>query len=261
MRNFLKINSAAASDATAVRQSSVDEPPISIVNRALSFRYDQTRVVEVNQDELVRRRVFTGSTCDSPTTVYKLLRTQLLQKMREFGFKTLGVTSVSPGEGKTLTAVNLAAAMSLDENHTVLLVDLDLRRPSVASLLGFNPEFGIVDFLKDNVPLNRLLVHPCIGRLVVLPGRGSIEGTSEVLASSKMGNLVDDFKGRYTNRIVLFDLPSLSEGDDVFAFLPHVDGLLLVIEEGKVKRAHFEELVSLLPQEKILGTVVNKSGR
>lgn len=264
MRNFLKLDSDTALAATAGRHNRADEHedgPISIVNRALAFRYDQTRVVQVEHKALRNRRVLTGVSNDPATTAYKIMRTQLLQKMKERGYKTLGITSVSPGEGKTLTAVNLAAAMSLDENHTVLLVDLDLRKPGVADLLGFEPEFGMADFLKDNVPLSRLFVHPCVGRLVVLPGRGSIEGASEILASSKVGNLVEEFKDRYSNRIVLFDLPSLSEGDDLLAFLPYIEGLLLVIEEGKVKRSQFEELVSMLPPEKVLGTVVNKGGR
>lgn len=264
MRNFLKMNPAGAPAATAVRPSRTAEPddaPTSVVNRALAFRYDETRVVEVDQKALRKRRVLNGTSNDPATTAYKLLRTQLLQKMKERGYKTLGITSVAPGEGKTLTAVNLAAAMSLDENHTVLLVDMDLRKPGVAPLLGFEPEFGMADFLKDNVPLSRLFVHPCVGRLVVLPGRGTIDGASEVLASSKVGHLVDEFKDRYVNRVVLFDLPSLSEGDDVLAFLPHVEGILLVLEEGKVKRSQFEELVSMVPQEKVLGTVVNKGGR
>lgn len=261
MRKFLKLNSDATLAGTVARSGraeAIDDGPISIVNRALAFRYDQSRVVEVDHKALRKRRVLTGISNDPATTAYKILRTQLLQKMKERGFKTLGVTSVAPGEGKTLTAVNLAAAMSLDENHTVLLVDLDLRKPGVASLLGFEPEFGMADFLKDNVPLSRLFVHPCVGRLVVLPGHGTLDGASEILASSKVGNLVEEFKGRYNNRIVLFDLPSLSEGDDVLAFLPYVEGLLLVIEEGKVKRSQFEELVSMVPQDKVLGTVVNK---
>lgn len=223
------------------------------------FRYSQTRVLSVAPDVLRQRRIVVGSDNDAVTVAFKTLRTKLLQTMQARGMTTLAITSVHTGAGKTVTAVNLAVAMAMDPNHTVMLVDLDLRRPSVAATLGWKVECGVLDHVLDGVALPAALVHPGMGRLVVLPGRGALSNSSELLASPPVQRFVEEIKGKYDGRVVLFDMPAMSEGDDVLAFTPYVDGILLVVEENKTRRSEIEHALSLLPREKILGTVLNKS--
>lgn len=223
------------------------------------FRYSQTRVLPVSPDILRQRRIVVGSDNDAVTVAFKTLRTKLLQTMQARGMTTLAITSVHSGAGKTVTAVNLAVAMAMDPNHTVMLVDLDLRRPSVAATLGWKVECGVLDHVLDGVALPAALVHPGMGRLVVLPGRGTLSNSSELLASPPVQRFVEEIKGKYDGRVVLFDMPAMSEGDDVLAFTPYVDGILLVVEENKTRRSEIEHALSLLPREKILGTVLNKS--
>ena len=179
--------------------------------------------------------------------------------MKDNHWNTLAITSPGTGEGKTLTSVNLAISLAREVNHTVLLVDLDLRRPSVSSCFGYAPEYGLNDYLEYNISLSEILINPEIERLVILPGREATFNSSELLSSPKMVELVDELKTRYPTRIVIFDMPPMLIADDVLVFTPYVDAFLLVIEEGKTKENELLRSVDLLKQSNVIGTVLNKS--
>lgn len=141
----------------------------------------------------------------------------------------------------------------------MLLVDLDLRKPSLHRMFGIQPKAGIGDYLLRGTPLNEILVNPSIERLVLLPGREPVSNSSEMLSSPRMVQLVDELKNRYPSRIVLFDLPPLLATDDALAFSPYVDAALLVVEEGETLKEEIEQSIELLKQTRLLGTVLNKS--
>ena len=96
-----------------------------------------------------------------------------------------------------MIAANLAVGISQEVNQTVLLLDLDLRRPKIAKYFGLNPEFGVRDYLIDDVPLSKIFVNPGMERLVLLPGKGSVADSSELLTTPKALALVDEIKNRY----------------------------------------------------------------
>jgi capsular exopolysaccharide synthesis family protein len=193
---------------------------------------------------------------------YKILRTQVVQQCRQKGWNVLGVTSPASYEGKTLTAVNLSLALAMDLAHTVLLVDADMRRPSVHQAFGLESCPGLTEYLFDEAPLGQLLIHPGIGRFVFLPGGRAIMNSAEALASPKMGALVADLKHRYHDRLIVFDLPPLLSCADVLGFTPYIDALLLVVEEGRTGSADVERAMTVLKGSvPILGGVLNKSGR
>jgi Mrp family chromosome partitioning ATPase len=177
--------------------------------------------------------------------------------MKTKGWRALAVTSPGPGEGKTLTAVNLALSLARDVNQTVLLVDLDLRHPRVHRAFGFEPTVGIIDHLFAGVPLPDILFTPGVERLVVLPGRESYPHSSEILASPDMVALVQELKHRYPDRLVLFDLPPVLSADDALTFAPYVDAALLVVREGVTTQESFERALRYLGQTPIVGTVLN----
>jgi Mrp family chromosome partitioning ATPase len=103
------------------------------------------------------------------------------------------------------------------------------------------------------------LIHPGIGRFVLLPGGRAIPNTAEALTSPKMLALVDEFKHRYQSRVIIYDLPPLLHGSDVLAFAPSIDALLLVVEEGRTKSEDVERALSLVKNATpVLGTVLNK---
>ncbi|MHB8453972.1 MAG: polysaccharide biosynthesis tyrosine autokinase [Acidiferrobacterales bacterium] len=231
-----------------------------IAANASKITYTHTRVEKVPTDFLREKRVITAVESRAFTDAYKILRTQVLQRMRENNWNTLAITSPTSNEGKTLTAINLAISLAKEVDHTVLLVDADLRNPSVHTYFGIQPERGLSDYLMDDVPLTELLIHPSdIGRFVILPGGRPLENSSEMLNSPKMVRLVDELKTRYRSRIVLFDLPPLLATADALAFSPYVDAALLVIEEGKTPAQDIRHATELLQNTKLIGTVLNKS--
>src|SRR5262245_7236785 len=132
--------------------------------------YSKTRVVDCPEDLLRQRRIIAAFDHGPFVEGYKLLRTQVLHRLRENGWNVLGVTSPNEREGKTLTAVNLSVSLAMETNQTVLLVDADLRKPSVHRLFGIDQPKGLADVLLDEEPLEDTLIHPGIGRLVLLPG-------------------------------------------------------------------------------------------
>ena len=223
--------------------------------------YSQTRHAEVSTPELRAKRVVTGFDPCAFTDAYKMLRTQVLQRLKENDWNVLAITSPGTGEGKTLTALNLAVSLAMEVKHTVLLVDANLRHPSLHEHLGLPGSPGLSDYLSKDTPLSELFVHPSgIDHLTILPGGDAMLNSAEMLNSPKMSRLVDELKTRYASRIVIFDLPPVLDAADAMAFAPYVDATLLVVEEGKTRRKEIERALDLLSGTNVLGTVLNKAG-
>jgi capsular exopolysaccharide synthesis family protein len=244
----------ATADAMQVAAASSMPPPAPDEEH---IRYSHTCSVTPDTIALRARNICIDEHAGAGIGAYKMLRTQVLQRMVAKGWNTLAITSPALGDGKSLTAINLAISLARELHHTVLLVDLDLRNPTVHTYLGITPEHGIDDFLVRGVPLSEVLLHPGIDRLVVLPVRAPIKNSSEVLASPRMGALVDELKTRYRSRFVLFDLPPVLAADDALSFAPHVDCVLLVAREGKTTRDELQHALELLKDVSVLGTVLN----
>jgi len=224
--------------------------------------YTRTKSLTVPLPVLREQRIMAGSKFGPFTDAYKILRTQVTQRLRENGWNTVGVTSPGYGEGKTLTAVNLAVSLAMETTHTVLLVDSDLQGPTVHHVFGLKNCLGLVDYLLDDQPVEDLLIHPGIGRFVLLPGGRAISNSTELLTSPKMLALVEELKHRYPSRVIVFDLPPLLHTADVLAFSPYTDALLMVVEEGKTTGDELQRALGLVKNSRpVLGTVLNKAGR
>ncbi len=223
------------------------------------IRYSTTRTVPVRMDELQRQRIITGDNASQVREEYKILRTHILQRTMTEQRNTLMVTGPLPGEGKTLTAINLAISLSHEVNKTVLLVDADLRFPSVHSVFGLPKGPGLVDYLADDAAIPDLLVHPeGFDKLVILPGGRAVAGAAELIGSPMMGKLVKELKHFYPDRYVIFDLPPVLTFADPLAFAPFVDGIILVVEMGRTPRGDIQKCVELLKDFPVIGLVLNK---
>jgi protein-tyrosine kinase len=230
-------------------------PPASATKIGVS----RTRVVDVDPAILEQNRIVSALPQHELTDAYRVLRTRVLQVMNANHWNSLAVTSPATGSGKTLTSINLAINLAREVNRTVLLADFDLRRPSIHEYFGYEPEYGLNDYLYNDIPLDKILFSPSIDRLVILPGRESIRNSSETLRSPKMEQLVAELKGRYTDRLVLFDLPPMLALDDALAFKPYTDAMLLVAEDGATKKDDLQKSIEMLKGTPLLGTVLNKS--
>ena len=240
--------------------TSVSPPPTNGSVVAGQVTYTCTRTADTHISLLRERRIISVLEQDTYANAYKILRTRVLRRLNEKGWNTLAITSPGSNEGKTLTAINLAISLAMEINYTVLLVDADMRHPSVHTYFGIDAEYGLSDYLTSDKPLSELLVHPDgIPGFVILPGGKPLANSAEMLNSPKMARLVEELKTRYTSRLVLFDLPPLLISADALAFAPYVDAALLVIEEGKTQAEDARRAIGLLDPDKVIGSVLNKS--
>jgi protein-tyrosine kinase len=226
-----------------------------------SIRYTKTQTVSIDPDVLQDNRVIMGLYKDPRADIFRVLRTNILRQLRENNWNSFAVTSATPGAGKTFVSVNLAIAIAMEGNQSVLIVDADLRRPSVGQYLGLQWELGLADCLERDVPLEDALINPGIDRLVVLPGKNSSNNASELISSRKMFNLIQEIKSRYSDRIIIFDLLPLFAADDALLFMSYIDAALLVVEDGKNTSDELQHSMYILEQTNLLGLVVNKSSQ
>ncbi|WP_334029889.1 XrtA-associated tyrosine autokinase [Alteromonas sp. P256] len=170
------------------------------------------------------------------------------------------VTSSRPSEGKTFTATNLAMSIASEQDKTVLLVDADVLKPNVLRTLGLENRQGLMEYLKGDVEDIADVLYPTnIDKLKIIPAGRSHHLSTELLASQKMHDTVDEFANRYPDRIVIFDTPPLI-GINESAILANFAGqAVVVVEEGKAKMSDIKLSVERLNPEMAIGFVVNKS--
>jgi len=216
--------------------------------------------VGVPDEESLQKFRVVAALEDAPErTAYKVLRTRIIHRLRASQFNVIGVTGAGPGEGKTLTAINLAYSLAQDVNHKVILIDLDLRRPSVHEYLGISPKFDLADVLNSSKTLKEVLVCADANRLAVLTNQTVQKESSEILSSPEMAALIGELRGLGKKVITVIDLPPVLASDDVIAISPLVDSLLLVVGQGRCRRNDLKATQELLKDAEVLGVVLNRS--
>jgi protein-tyrosine kinase len=194
---------------------------------------------------------------------YKILRTRVLRRLEANQWRSFALTGVTAGEGKTLTAINLAIALAQDVNTWVALVDLDLQRPRIAEYLGLRSthgEKGLSDYLQGDATFENIVYAPSdIERLAIIPNFTPLLNASETLTSPRMGELMQALEAETPRRILIFDMPPVLAADDVLAFAPQIDGLLLVVAEGTTDRNQLTRAKEVLAEMNLLGVVLNRS--
>ena len=179
-----------------------------------------------------------------------------LTKGDEF-LNTLMVTSTVSEEGKSMTALNLAISLAKEHDHTVLLVDTDLRRPSVHKFLGIDPEYGLVHCLRDGLPLEKALIKTGVGKLVILPAGEAIKDPVDMLSSNRMKEIVQELKTRYPERYVIFDTPPSLPFADAGVLANIVDAVLFVVREGRSRQEDVAKALEEFKDHNLLGVVYN----
>jgi protein-tyrosine kinase len=189
---------------------------------------------------------------------FKILRTNLLYPVAGNAPRTILVTSTAPGEGKSFVAANLAISVASDINKYVLLIDCDLRRPTIHNLFGFfNSVPGLSEYLSNSTPLPDLLLRTAIEKLTILPAGNPPDNPSELLSSERMSELIDEVAERYSDRIIIIDSPPPRLTAEAQVLANQVDGILLVIKHGSAKKELVNDLIEKMGKTKILGAVVN----
>ncbi len=222
--------------------------------------YAQCRAVQLNPAYIAENRCLAYLDNSPGAEAYRVLRTHILQQTRVSGMNTIMITSAVPREGKTVTAMNLAFSLAREFENTVLLVDADLRKQSVHKYLGYESDRGLMDYLMDGMPVAELMTWPGIEKMTIISGGRTIQESAELLGSPRMRALVDEVKGRYPDRYVIFDAPSLLAGADALTLATLVDQVIVVVHANKTPLDDVTKAIQLLPREKILGFVMNRYG-
>ena len=217
-----------------------------------------SRKITLSDSALEEHRIIARMGRDPNADIFRILRTKVLHLLAQNNFRSIAVTSANYGDGKSTIATNLALSLALDVKQTVCLVDLDFRRPNVHNILGLSPDVGLGDYLLANTPVSDCMIRPA-DRLVVLPTSRALENSSETLATPKMMALAKELKTRYPDRIIIYDMPPLLAQDDTIAFLPNVDGVILVVQDGVCQVSDLRQCMHYLEGHTLIGTVLNKS--
>lgn len=175
---------------------------------------------------------------------YRILRTNLYSISPERPLKTIVLTSAQSGEGKTITACNLAYTISLDTEKKILLIDSDLRRAAVHKMLGLSRKPGFSDVLSGVVDLEHFLAKPAFENLYVMPSGTIVDNPSELLSSTKIKTLIETLKAKFD--CVLFDTPPVINVTDASILGSICDAVFLVVKASGTPKEMIEEAFNML---------------
>ena len=188
---------------------------------------------------------------------YRKLRARILARTKQDFQNTIMVTSADVGEGKSITSINFAVALARELDHTVLLVDADMRKPSIHKYLGIKTDRGLSDYLSGQVELSDVLINTGLGRLVLLPAGNACSNPAELLSSNRMKELVKEMKHRYADRYIVIDTPPVLVSADAISMSNHVDGVIFVVQAAKTSEKTVKKAINLLKGATMLGIVYN----
>jgi Mrp family chromosome partitioning ATPase len=224
---------------------------------------DTIPTVEASAPALRRHRIVAAQagnlnhTAAKAAEAFRMLRAQVVSRLDALGGRSVAVTSPYGGDGKSIVALNLAATLAGHLERGAVLIDTDLRRPSLHTYLGIEPLHDLSQHLAGEVALDDCLLRPGIEGLVVLLQSRAIRRSSELLASSRMQAFMSEVKRRFPTSILVFDCPPLLATEDPLVIRQHVDGCLLVLREGVTSKADLRRAAELVGEERYLGAVLN----
>lgn len=239
----------AASSPTLAPPASVDKPSL------LSRLWPRRRALLESTGDLNKRRISLLQPDSYVAEQFRALRGRIDAIASDKPIRTVAVTSATPGEGKTTSAINLAIVTSLSVGRRVLLVDCDLRRPKVHSSLGLTPEAGLAEVLTDQIGLEQAIVKPEGMGLEILAVRGRPANPSELLGSARMRELIEEVAARY-DRVIL-DTPAALGLPDAKAVADLCDGIVVVVRADVTPQEDVETVLEIVDRRRVLGLVLN----
>lgn len=203
----------------------------------------------------------TASNPHSPASEqFRLLKNNILFPEKGTPPKTIMVTSASPHEGKSFVAANLAVSIAQSIDEYVLLMDCDLRSPTIHTSFGYEgKDLGLSDYLANKITLSSALKKSSVNKLTILPAGRIPSNPSELLSSDQMRRLLQEVKLRYNDRYIIIDTSPPYITSETNAIARFVDGIILVIRQGKTRIKEVSDILDIYGREKVLGVVKNFS--
>jgi len=215
---------------------------------------DETKISPEWDERLAKVASFSSRTAES----FRVLRSKiLLPQDGRPAPRTIMVTSALPQEGKSFVSANLGIALAQGVDQHSLLVDCDLRVPSLAQLFGLPAKRGLTDYLQESGDLPSLLQKTSLEKLTILASGKPPVNPAELLGSTRMLNLVEELASRYPDRYIIFDTPPLEVASESIVLAQAVDGVVLVVRQGVSNRILLEKFIMDIGREKIIGVIYN----
>jgi protein-tyrosine kinase len=236
-----------------------DKPPEPIDSPRAEWQALRLLAPGVRKHFLGRAPLVNFFRADPAARAFDVLRTRLLQTLRSNGWRRIAIAAPTQGCGSTFTAVNLAQSLARIPGSRTILMDLNQRTPGVAAALGVQGSGDMRGFLNGRVALSRHLVRT--GDTLALGlANGVGENTAELLHDVRSGEVLERMSAALRPDVVLYDLPPMLAHDDLAAFLPQVDGVLLVADGTKTLASHIAGCEQILQgQTRLLGVILNRA--
>jgi exopolysaccharide/PEP-CTERM locus tyrosine autokinase len=192
---------------------------------------------------------------------YKKLKSLIIKMTKQEPEKNVVlVTSAVGGEGKSITAANLALSLSQDYDHSVLLIDADMRKPTLHRLFQVAPDSGLSDCVAEGRDIGSALITLGNGNLTFLSSGKRIENPVELVSSQRMQKALADIKYRYPDRYIIIDTPPVLLFAETKMMGALADGIIFVVKEGRAPLQHVLDALDALKGENIMGIVYNGVG-
>lgn len=230
---------------------------VSVLDRPSGYPEFEVRESIIDPSLVNRHIVCIRDPHSTISEQYRKLRARVLASTRPDFQNTIMIASSDIGEGKSITSINFAIALAQELDHTVLLVDADLRKPAIHSYLGIQADRGLSEYLTGKADLSDVLINTGIGKLVLLPAGTPPPNPAELLSSKRMKDLVQEMKYRYSDRYIVFDSSPVLVSADAISLSHHVDGVLLVVQADKTSEKTVKKAVGVLNSAPLLGVVYN----
>lgn len=225
----------------------------------LTSNYSESPVRELTVNiERVNPRVVSITQPRSPyCEEYRNLRTQVLHKSRKRKLQAIVVASVGPSEGKSVTALNLSWLFAQTDGVRALIIDSDLRRPSIAGYLGIEATSGLSDVLTGDESLMSSLIKLQPSGLYLLPGGSARDDVAELISGPKFAEILNEARSHFD--FIIIDAPPLGIFTDASLLINLADGAMLVVRANHTKYKDVDRILDSLPRERMLGTILNQS--
>ncbi len=188
---------------------------------------------------------------------FRSLRTRILQAGERLQMRAFVITSSGIGEGKTLTALNLAWLLAQSEGVRALIIDSDLRQPCATDYLGIDVPGGLSEVLGGEISLQQAVVRLEPAGLFLLPGGRAREDVAELLSGPTFARVITEARRMFD--YIIIDAPPLGIFTDANVLISRADAALLVVRAGKTRYSQLEKLLEQLPRERVLGVVLNRT--
>ncbi|MEL6488086.1 MAG: hypothetical protein AAFQ13_13190 [Pseudomonadota bacterium] len=189
----------------------------------------------------------------------RIVRTRLLQALKDVNGQVIGITSPKSRSGKTVSAIHIARACARRPEQTVVLADFNLQKPLVAGYLGAHEFRSGMGYFRGEGPVDRYLTKANHGNLLLFMVDRSTGQSAELLSSARVGDALNTFRSVAKDTVIILNLPSILGSDDVMTILPLLDGVVLITAAGEATFSEVEEASNLIPKEKLLFSILNKS--